>query len=452
MKQHNDFTQGKILGPLLRFTVPVLLAMCLQSTYGAVDMWVVARFATPMDVSGVSTGSQIMITVTSLISGLATGVTVLLGQYLGMKRREEAGDILGSSLCFFGLLSAGMTALLLLFARQAVNVMQTPAEAYTQTLQYVRICGGGTVFIIAYNLLGGVFRGLGDSKTPLYTVLAACLINIAADVLFVAVLQWGAAGAAAATVLAQALSVVFCCAVIGRRGLPFAFGRANLRLRRDLVGQVLRLGFPIALQDALVCISFLVIIAIVNTLGVIASAGVGVAEKITGFIMLAPSAFARSLSSFVAQNIGARQPERARKAMLCGMGAAFAMGAVLAYFAFFRGDVLSRLFSADEAVVAASADYLKSYAIDTLQVAFLFCFTGYFNGCGCTMFVMAQGIVGAFLVRIPMAFLFSSFEPVSVFRVGLATPASTLVQIVLCIFYYRHQKKKEQHMLPAAPV
>ena len=324
-----------------------------------------------------------------------------------------------------------------------------PEEAFSQTVWYLVICALGTAFIVAYNLLGSVFRGMGDSTTPLISVAIACVVNIVGDLLFVAVFHMGAAGAALATVLAQGVSVALCLVLVKRRGLPFSFGRENLRLNRPVMKHMIRLGTPIALQDFLVSISFLVLLSIVNSLGLIVSAGVGVAEKLCAFIMLVPSAFSQSLSAFVAQNIGAGEEERARRALVCGISASVLLGAVMAYAAFFHGDALAAIFTPDPQVIAAGWDYLKAYAIDTLLVSFMFCFTGYFSGCGDTTFVMIQGIVGAFGVRIPVSFLMSRITPVSVFYVGLATPSSTLVQIVLCVMWFVHRQKKLARRLSA---
>ena len=436
MRTQSDFTEGKILGPLLKFSLPVLFAMLLQAMYGAADLLIVGQFGAAADVSAVSTGSQIMQTITSVITGLSMGTTILLGQKIGQKKPEEAGNVIGAGVCIFAVLALFLTAAMTLFAGPFCAAMQAPAEAFDKTVDYVRICSAGAVFIVAYNVLGSIFRGMGDSKTPLLAVFIACICNILGDLLFVAVFHMAAAGAALATVLAQALSVVLCVLVVRRRGLPFPFSRKNLRFHRQVIFKTLKLGFPIALQDALVSISFLAIIAIVNSLGVIPSAGVGVAEKLCMFIMLVPSSFMQSLSAFVAQNIGANRNDRAVRAMVCGMLASLLIGVAMAFLAFFHGDFLSGLFARDPQVIAASADYLRAYAVDTLLVSFLFCFSGYFNGCGKTTFVMAQGIAGAFLVRIPVSFLMSRIQPVSLFLVGLATPCSTVVQILLCAGYF----------------
>lgn len=448
MKPSNSFTQGPILSPLLRFTLPVLLALFLQAMYGAVDLLVVGQFGAAADVSAVATGSQVMQTVTSVITGLSMGATVLLGQKLGQKHEDEAGQVLGSAIVLFAAISLAVTGVMLLVADSMAALMQAPAQAFDQTVQYVRICSAGAVFIVGYNVLGAVFRGIGDSKTPLLAVAIACTANIIGDLLLVGLLHMGVAGAAIATVAAQAVSVVLSLIVTARRGLPFPFRRSYLRFDPEHTAHILRLGAPVALQDALVSVSFLAITAIVNSLGVVFSAGVGVAERLCGFIMLVPSAFMQSLSAFVAQNIGAGQNARAKRAMVYGMASSLCFGVVLAYLSFFHGDILSSLFARDSQVISASADYLRAYAIDTLLTSIMFCFAGYFNGCGKTTFVMVQGIVGAFCVRVPVSLLMSRLEPVSLFRVGLATPSSTAVQIILFAIYFAILARRDRTARP----
>lgn len=448
MKTTQDFTEGRILAPLVRFALPVLVAIFLQTMYGAVDMLVVGQFGSAADVSAVSTGSWMMHTITSAVNGLAMGVTILLGQKIGERKTEEGGDVIGAGICLFAAVSVVVTLLTELFAVPFAVVMQAPVEAFDGTVEYVRICAAGSVFIVAFNVFGSIFRGMGNSKLPLIAVAIACAVNIVGDLLLVGVFRMAAAGAAIATVAAQAISVVLSLLILRRQKLPFAFHRGKIRFHRGLTGHIVRLGVPIALQDVLVCVSFLAITAIVNGLGVVISAGVGVAEKLCGFIMLVPSAYMQSISAFVAQNIGAKRVDRARKALRCGILTSLAVGVLLAYFSFFHGDLMAGLFAKEAEVIAAAAEYLKAYAIDCICVSFLFCFIGYFNGCGSTTFVMIQGIVGSFGVRIPVSLLMSRRVPFSLFGVGLATPCSTVVQIVLCCVWFFVQKKRMEREAP----
>ena len=446
MKETQNFTKGNILTSLVRFALPVLAALFLQTMYGAVDMLVVGQFATAADVSAVSTGSWLMQLITSFVVGIAMGTTVLLGRRLGEGKPEEAGKIIGASIVLFTIIGVVITFFMELCAVPVAQIMRTPIEAFDATVLYVRICSAGSVFIVAYNVLGSIFRGIGDSRMPLVTVAIACVFNIAGDFLLVGVFGMATAGAAIATVLAQALSVIISVLIIRRQKLPFTFRRTDIVFDRKRMGSVFRLGLPIAFQDLLVSISFLAITAIVNSLGVIPSAGVGVAEKLCGFIMLVPSAFNQSMSAFVAQNMGAGRMDRAKRALLCGIGMSLVVGVFMAWLSFFHGDLLAGLFARDEAVIAAAADYLKAYAIDCL-LAVMFCMIGYFNGCGKTLFVMLQGIAGAFGVRIPVSLIMSKIKPVSLFKVGLATPCSSVVQIILCVGYFlllsRRKPKKE---------
>ena len=443
MEQIKDFTKGPILGPLLAFSMPILLALFLQALYGAVDLLVVGKYALAQDVSGVAVGSQIMQTVTGLVSSFAMGTTVLLGQMIGAGRREEGGRIIGTSAVFFLLVGAALTALLPLLAASLAQAMNAPTEAFNETRTYIAICGFGSVMIVAYNVLGSIMRGLGDSRTPLMTVAIASFCNIAGDLLLVAGLHMGASGAAIATVASQTVSVLISLAILKRRTLPFTFTRSDIRLERKILRRIVGFGTPIALQDLLVGLSFLVILAIVNTLGLTASAGVGVAEKVCGFIMLIPLAFMQAMSAYVAQNHGAGKNERAERGLRIAIAVSTAFGAVMFWAAFFHGDLLCGIFARDGGVIAAGYDYLRAYGIDCLLTCFLFCFIGFFNGLGETGFVMAQGIAAAFLIRIPVAWWMSRATG-RLFYIGLSVPCSTVAQITACFAFYARIRRRER--------
>jgi putative MATE family efflux protein len=446
-----SFTEGKILGPLMKFAGPVILALVLQSFYGAVDLLVVGQFASSADVSAVATGSQILSTLTNIIAGLSMGTTILLGQQIGEGKTKEAGKSVGASIVFFAITAVIISMLMLLNIHGMADIMQAPAEAYDATCSYVSICSWGMIFVVAYNVLGSLFRGLGNSKIPLIAVAIAAVINIFGDLFFVSVLHMGAAGAAIATVASQAIAVAISFVIILRIQLPFEMDRSAVRFDKHIIGRIIHFGFPLALADALVGISFLIIIAIVNSLGVTASAGVGVAEKVCAFIMLVPSAFGQSMAAFVAQNYGARKLDRAHKALRYGILVSLAIGTVMAWASFFHGDVLCGIFSKDAQVVSAGWDYLRAYSIDCFLTSIFFCMNGYFNGCGDTKFVMIQSIIGAFCVRVPVSYLMSKVTPVSLFRIGLATPASSLLQVAMCILYmiFVARRKEKQYLAQA---
>lgn len=442
MKQNQDFTAGPLFLPLVRFILPILGALSLQFLYGAIDLAVVGKYALPGDIAGVAIGSQIMQTITSMITGLAVGITVQVGQALGKQRPDEASRTIGSGIFFFFLFSLLVTGFMFVGHGSIIRIMDTPTEALTQTTAYVCICSSGTVFIAAYNLLGGIFRGIGDSKMPLITVAIASFINLLGDLLFVACLGYGAAGAAAATVLAQALSVILSLTIILRRKLPFPFSLRYICPDRAITARLLRLGVPVALQNTLLNISFLISRTFVNAMGVIASSGVGVSSKLSYIIMLIPEAYMHGLSSFAAQNIGAGRMDRARRALLYGIISSFAVSIPMFLISYFNGSVLVSLFAKDSAIIAAGTQYFRAAAIDCLLTAFSFCFIGYFNGCGMTKFVLFQGLVAAFFVRIPVAYYFSHLPAPQLFHIGLACPVATAVQIILHLLALSWQKRQ----------
>ncbi len=434
-----DFTKGKIMKSLILFAGPVLFAMFLQALYSAADLLIVGKFATKADVSGVAIGSQLMTTLTNMIVSFATGATIYLGQKIGEKKAHEGGIIIGNTILFFGLIGLLMSLSLPLLSGPLAHLLKAPAQSFTQTKHYIMICGGGAIMIVAYNVLGAIFRGIGDSTTPLITVAIAALLNVFGDLLLVDGFHMGAAGAAIATVSSQTISVIISLVMIKGRTLPFTMSKQDIRFKRNVTKQIIIFGLPIALQDFLVSLSFLVLLAIVNTLGVTASAGVGVAEKVCAFLMLVPSAFMQSMSSFVAQNKGAGKVDRAIKGVKIAIGFSSLIGLVMFVFAFFHGDMLGSIFSSDQSVIAACAQYLKAYGIDCLLTCFLFCLVGFFNGMGHTTFVMIQGLMSAFLIRIPVAYIMSMMTG-KLFFIGLAIPASTIVQIIICLLYLRKRK------------
>lgn len=440
MNDKADFTQGSILKKLVFFMLPVLGALILQAAYGAVDLLVVGRFGSTSGLSAVSTGSQVLNLVTFVVIQFAMGITVLIARYLGEKKPQQIGAVIGGAVVVFALISIGLFIIMVCFARPISVLMQAPAEAVDLTSQYVRICGSGIFFIVAYNLMSAIFRGLGDSKSPLLFVLVACIVNVIGDLFFVAVLHKDAAGAALATVLAQALSVVFAVVLLVKKELPFAIKKSDFRFNPQCK-KFLKIGLPLALQECLTQLSFLALCAFVNRLGLEASSGYGVACKIVNFAMLVPSALMQSMASFVSQNVGAGKTKRAKKSMVTGIGVGLAVGCVVFLLVMFKGDVLAGFFSTDAAVIQNGYDYLKGFALETIVTAVLFSMIGYFNGNNKTLWVMAQGLIQTLLVRLPLAYFMSIQPNASLTKIGLAAPISTIVGIILNIGFFLYLER-----------
>lgn len=437
----NDFTQGSILKKMIKFMIPILGALVLQAMYGAVDLMIVGQFGTTSGLSGISTGSNIMNLATFVVAGLAMAVTVQISKYIGMKNEERIGRLLGATIALFSIISVVVSVVLIVFAPQLSVLMQAPEEALDLTVQYVRICGTGFLLITAYNTISSVFRGLGDSKSPLIFVAIACCVNIVGDLVLVAGFGLNVIGAAVATVAAQGISVLLSVLIIRKKKLPFHIHKQDICLNEEIKG-IFKIGTPIALQELLTQLSFLALCAFVNSLGLAASSGYGVASKIQGFVMLIPGSLMQSMSSFVSQNVGAGKEKRAFRAMLTGIG----IGAVVGVFVFigvvFYGDVLAGIFTNDAAVVQEAFNYLRGFALEAIVTAVLFSFMGYYNGHARTFWVMIQGLAQTFIVRLPMAYIMTMQPDANLFKIALSAPSATIFGIVLNVAYYFYYRKQ----------
>lgn len=439
----SDFTQGSILGKLVPFMLPILGALILQAAYGAVDLLVVGRFGTTSGLSSVSTGSQVLNLVTFVITQSAMGITVLIARYIGEKKQQQIGALIGGSIVVFAMISAVLFVVMICFSRPIAVLMQAPAEAVSLTSMYVKICGGGIFFIVAYNLLAAIFRGLGDSKSPLIFVAVACVVNIAGDLVLVAGFHLDAAGAAIATVLAQAVSVVLALLLLFKRKLPFTIKKNDFKINEHCK-RALKTGLPLALQECLTQISFLALCAFVNKLGLEASSGYGVACKLVNFAMLIPSALMQSTASFISQNVGAGNEKRARKALFTGIGVGLTIGLIVFVFIMFKGDILTGIFTTDEVVIQKGYNYLRGFASETIVTAVLFSMIGYFNGHDKTVWVMIQGLIQTLLVRLPLAYYMSIQPDASLTKIGFAAPVATMFGIVLNMIFYIYCNRKNK--------
>lgn len=440
LNDSQDFTQGSIFKKLVKFMFPTLGALILQAMYGAVDLLVVGKFGTTAGISGVSTGANILNMFTFIMVSIAVGVTVLMGQYLGSKENEKIGKLLGNAIAFFAVFAVIFTIILIVLARPIAILLQAPEEALDLTVQYIRICGAGFIFIVAYNLISCIFRGLGDSRSPLIFVGIACVVNIIGDLVLVAVFHMNVAGAAIATIVAQAVSVILSLIIIKHKKLPFKFSLKDIKFGSE-IAKFVKIGTPLALQEFLTSISFLALNAFINRIGLDASSGYGVAQKIQQFVMLIPSSLMQSMGPFVAQNVGAKKEKRARSAMLCGMGIGCTVGLFVGLLIFFRGDLVSRLFTNDPAVIKRSFEFMRGFAPEAIVTSVLFSYMGYFNGHSKSFFVMAQGLAQAFLIRLPMSYIMSIQPDVSLTAIGAAAPTATVFGILLCFIYYKKMGK-----------
>lgn len=440
--EKNSFLEGNILPVLIKFAIPLMLSLILQALYGAVDLLVVGKFGTTASISAVSTGGQVMQSATVIVTGLTMGVTVLLGQAIGAGKQKGAAAYVAGQIKLLLVVALILTGLLMLFAEQAARLVHVPQEALPEAVSYIRICASGMIFITAYNAVSGIFRGIGDSRSPFLFVFTACLINIVLDLIFVGLFHLSAAGAALATILAQGCSFLFSLLYMAkkRERLPFRLTKESFREKGN-VKRILSMGLPIAAQDFQVNVSFLIITAIINSLGLVESASVGIAEKLFIFLALVPMSFMSALSAFVAQNVGAGKPQRAAKAFFSAVRISFCCGFLVFLLTFFQGDFLASIFTSDPQVIASTQLYLKSCSFEYLLTAINFCLLGYFNGHGKTKFVLIQGILTVFLVRIPLSYFLRMLPDTNLLIIGIAVPLSALFELLVCVWYFQRLQK-----------
>lgn len=437
-----SFLEGSVFGSLIRFALPVLGALILQAAYGAVDLLVVGQFGDASSISAVGTGSTFMQMITFVITSLAMGATVTIGHHIGEQKPEKAGNAVGTTIVLFAGLAVVLTIVLELLAGNITTLLQVPEASVTKTISYIRICSGGILIIIAYNVISGILRGFGNANLPFLFVGIACVVNIIGDLVLVGIFHLDVEGAAIATVAAKFVSVVISLIVLRRQNLPISFSRKQCRIYGTELRRILKIGVPIALQEAMVQISFLVINSIINQMGLMPSAGYGVAQKIVTFIMLVPSSVMQSVSAFVAQNIGAGNEQRGKKGLYTAMITGCSAGILFFLVGFFGGGLLSSLFTGDAEVIAQSAAYLRGFSADCILTCILFSSIGYFNGRGNSVPVMIQGITSAFCIRIPVSILMSRLPHTSLMLVGFATPITTIYGILFFIICFRLLGKK----------
>ena len=441
-----DLTEGNLYHKIVRFSVPYLIASFLQTFYGLADLFITGQFNGSGPITAVAVGSQVMHMLTVIIIGLAMGTTVTVAHSVGAKDRAKAGRYIGNSITIFAVFAAAATALLIFSTNGILSVLSTPAEAREQARQYLLICFAGVPFITAYNVISSIFRGLGDTKSPMVFVAVAGVINIGLDYLLVGPMAMGAAGAAAATVAAQAISVVIAFFAFRKKNPDIRADRALLRPDRAICRELLGIGAPIALQDGLIQISFLIITRIANSRGVDVASAVGIVEKFISFVFLVPSAMLSTVSAAAAQNAGAGLHDRGRQALRFGILTCIGFGLVIFVICQFTADGIVSLFAPGEPQVAVlGGQYLRAYSFDVALAGVHFCFSGYFSAYGRSGYSFLHNIISVAAMRVPGAWLASVYFAQTLYPMGLAAPLGSLLSVVICTILYKKMRKARQN-------
>ena len=437
-----DLTQGSIIGNITTFSLPYMLAYFLQILYGLADLFVIGQYCGVDSTTAVSNGAQVMYMVTVVLIGLAMGTTVLTARAIGAKDPERTRAVVGNTVTMFAIIAVVLMVVLLCLRGWIVGVMDTPAEALNGMEHYLTICFIGIPFIIAYNIIASIFRGLGDSKSPMYFVAVACVVNIILDYFFIGVLELGAMGAAFGTTLSQAASVLFALCYIRRHKGMLDISRSDLRPQPDVIKLILKIGLPIAIQDGFIQISFLAITVIANGRGLVDAAAVGIVEKFIGLVFIVPSAMLSTVSAISAQNIGANKMPRAKQTLRTAMLITSVYGLVVSITLQFIPQVAVGLFTSDSQVLAQGSDYLRGYVWDCIFASIHFCFSGFFTACGYALISFLHNSLSIVCARVPLAWLSSMLYPDTLYPMGLSTCAGSFISCLICIGAYWWLKRK----------
>lgn len=439
-----NLTTGSVLNNIVYFSIPYLFSYFLQILYGLADLFVVGQFCGVSTITAVSIGSQIMHMLTVIIVGLAMGTTVVIAQAIGANDKKRTTQAVGNTITLFLVFSLVMAVVLLLSVGGIVSVMSTPVEAVAETKSYLTICFLGIPFIVAYNIIASIFRGLGDSKSPMYFIMIACAVNIILDYVLIGAYGMGASGAAIATVVSQTVSVIVALIFIKKHKSGLQVSRAELKPRKAVMGKILNIGVPVALQDGFIQIAFLVITIIANLRGLNDAAAVGIVEKIIGILFLIPSAMLSTVSAVAAQNLGAKKVDRAKKTLWEALAITVGFGMVFSIaIQFMAGDVVS-IFTSESEVIRLGDQYLRGYVWDCVLAGMHFCFSGFFCACGWSILSFIHNVAAIILARIPLAYLASVMFPDTLYPMGMATNTGSLLSVLICVGAYIWLNKRRK--------
>ena len=436
-----NWTTGSVPKSILQFSLPYLFSYFLQTLYGMADLFIIGQYEGVASTTAVSVGSQVMHMLTVMIVGVAMGTTVTVGRSIGANRPKEAARFIGNTVTLFMAGSVVLAAVLLGLVRPIVGLISTPAEAVEGTAAYLTICFIGIPCITAYNVIASIFRGLGDSKSPMYFIAVACVVNIGLDFFFMGALHLGPAGAALGTTLSQLVSVVLSLVVILKRPTGIRLTKADFKPEKSVLSQMLSIGIPVMLQDGFIQVSFITITIIANQRGLTDAAAVGIVEKIISFLFLVPSSMLSTVSALGAQNIGAGKPERVEQILRCAVGIGFGFGAVIAVVMQFIAPFVVAPFTSDAAVIAAGAQYIRGYIFDCMFAGIQFCFSGYFCAWGRSGLSFAHNTLSILLVRLPGAYFGSKLFPQTLLPMGLASACGSLFSSIVCFAFWLHLRR-----------
>ncbi len=437
-----DLTKGRESTLIITFALPMLVGNVFQQFYNMVDSWVVGRYVGKEALAAVGTSFPIVFLMVALAMGIGMGTNVLVAQFYGAKENNKVRLTIDTAyICLF-VMGIALTVIGYVAADPVLRLLRVPSDVFDQASQYLKIVTIGLILAFGYNTVGGILRGLGDSLTPLFMLIAATVINIILDLLFVRNFGWGVAGVAWATVIAQGASFVGSVIFLNNTHDVLKTDFLHLKFSREIFKEIFRIGLPSGIQQALVSLGFMVMTAIVNGFGTIVLAGFSVASRIDSFVSMPAMNIGMALSGFTGQNIGAGETKRVSRGFHAALFIGLGITIVLSSLIFFFGNILIGVFTPETDVIAVGHEYLKIIAVFYFLFTIMFITNGLIRGAGEALVPMISTLAAMWIVRVPCAIIFSKIW--GTLGIWYAMPSGWLVGTVIALVYYKTGRWKKK--------
>jgi putative MATE family efflux protein len=435
-----DFTAGKEARLILQFSVPLVLGNICQNLYNVVDSIIVGRFLGKEALGAVGASFPIIFALISLVIGVGSGASTVVSQYFGARKIDEVKRTIDTIFIFFLGSSVIITILGITFSRHIFQLIGLPDDIIPEAVSYLNVYLLGMFFFFGFAGISSILRGLGDAKTPLYFMIVATINNVLFDLLFVVVFKWGIEGAAIATILSEGGAFITAAIYLNRKHPIINLSFRKFSFDRDIFKSCMRIGLPTGFQQSFIAVGMMAIMSIVNGFGTNAVAAYSAAMRVDSFVKMPAITFSSALSTFVGQNLGAFQEQRAKTGLRATLLFSTIYCVIISLAIILFGEHVMSLFTTDPEVIKIGQDYLVIVSSFYLLFSVMFSFTGFLRGAGATLVPMISTFTALYLIRIPAATLLSRM--IGVNGIWWAEPMGTFVGMLILLWYFRSGKWK----------
>ncbi len=433
-KKTFDFTAGPIAGPLLMFALPLLAGNLLQQMYSITDSIIVGRLLGANALAAIGAASPVIRLSIALAIGFTLGVSVVISQYYGAHDEKNIRNVISTSYIFFTAIALVLTLIGVVFAPDILEMIDTPETVMGDAVGYLRLSFAGTFFLLGYNVSSAVYRGVGNSLIPLCMLLASTVLNIVLDLLFVIYLGMGVSGTAFATVLSQGISFLLSFLYFNGAYREYGIRLCSLSFRGRLLQRILKIGIPSGVKGSMYWLGFLLITSLVNSYGAIAVAAFSIVGKIDSFIQTPMISLSSSLSTYVGQNVGAKNCRRISRGVNICILISLVFAFVMTASVFLLSDCLMSLFTKEQEIIEYGSMYLKIVSVFYLVYVLQEVPQGVAIGCGDTIWLLLSTIFAMWVVRLPLSYILSARFGLN--GIWLSMPSGWFVALIFCGGYY----------------